>query len=554
MNAARHNPRPAARHRSAACFALLATLFLCHTVALGWQIRLRNDLTPGSRAVYDVAIRGVRTTHTIHYEEVLTYAQTGRLTLVILERPVQGVAVRAWMMELDEPAIESMTRDGQPVADFPPAKTVGLPPRLVQLTTGQVTPERAQASAVGGSWVQRAAMLLALDFAQWPDELVDEGASWERPAERDELRGTWTHQYTGTEGERGERLAIGAFNFAGKLTGRFEGVADIEKVSGQWKWYVAKRSLYSSASDVSLSYGDPEDPRLIDMHVELKLAARDHLDADQRKAALAELNQLGKLAVAANESDDNGEEELAEFIEAHPRSIWRPVAEDLLARAAYDERVFGDLDADELVGALTKLVTAWQRAALSNQVEPLEPIRATLRELTESNRSTLYGLLKADDPNVRAMAAFCIAFGRELGDLAKVTDLCRDTSNRVRAWAAYGLAERRDPATDRDVLATLLADEDSNVRQRACMAVEACITIDAPQRERFFDLLLELVNTDPVDEVRPRAASALVSLAKKSDLPALIDAEHQQDVPPARRVLEAKIRELGGEPKGLDDE
>jgi HEAT repeat protein len=348
---------------------------------------------------------------------------------------------------------------------------------------------------------------------------------------------------------------VGTFAFSGNLAGQLDHVAEVGKVAGTWKWYVAKRSLYSSASDVSLSYGDPDDPRQLDLHVELALVNREHLDRAEREAALAQVNELGKLAVAANDpSAEDAEANLKAFVEAHPQSIWLPVANDLLARAAFDERVFADLDADQLVTALTRLITRWQQAALSGQVEPLQPIRATLRELTESNRTTLYDLLKADDPNVRAMAVFCAAFGNTANDLEQVTTMCKDASARVRAWAAYGLAERRDPSTDADLLAQLLADQDANVRQRACMAVEACISADSDQRQRFFDLLMKMVRTDPVDEVRPRAAAALAVLATKADLPALIAAEHEQDVPPARRVLEATIRQLGGEPKAWDED
>jgi HEAT repeat protein len=202
---------------------------------------------------------------------------------------------------------------------------------------------------------------------------------------------------------------------------------------------------------------------------------------------------------------------------------------------------------------LTALVTRWQTIALRNQIEPLEPVRATFRKLMGIHSEELHKLTAAGDPNVRAMAVFCVAFGDRREDLARVTLVCADPEPRVRAWAAYGLAERRDVSVDPNLLARLLTDPDVMVRQRACMAIQGCVRPDSPHRERFFRQLLEMVAKDEAEAVRVRVVDALGGLATKADLPALIEAAYEQEVPPAQTMLVELVRRLGGTPRSYDE-
>jgi HEAT repeat protein len=211
------------------------------------------------------------------------------------------------------------------------------------------------------------------------------------------------------------------------------------------------------------------------------------------------------------------------------------------------------MDADRLRNALVTLIRRWQRAALSGSVEALQPVRATFREMMAAQRTALHELAGDADQNTRAMATFCVAFGDQPADLTVVTRACADASERVRIWAAYGLAERRDPNTDLDVLLKLLGDAHPKVRVRACQATRACVPIDSPRRGEFARRLLRMVAGDPDDLVHPPAAQALDALATEEELTALIEAEAQEEVPSARWQLEATIRRLGGKPKSASD-
>lgn len=531
---------------------LLAILGLPSVARGDVAVRLRHDLTAGALTAYDVRIEGERTTGSRPGKEVVRFTQSGALTLVILETPDQRTARRAWMMTLESPEVSSLARDGEPVIDPPSAKELGLPPQASQLRVSTIDSAGADASPVGGSRVQQAALLLALDFAHWPDRLVGAGESWETQTNREELAGTWTQTYTALEGRGGERLARGTFDFAGELAGPFANVARIESVRGEWFWRLAKRGLERSRSEVLLAYGPPEAPRRLRTVVTLTLKERLRLDEDRLDAARADLRALADLAAASDTADER-RVALEAYLRERPESLWLPIARDLLDRAARDAAVFSDMDAERVEDALVALITRWQNAALADELEALQPIRATFAQLMSTNRAVVHELAAGEDVNLRAMAIFCVAFGDEAADLAKVIAACGDGDARVRMWAAYGLAERRDAATDPDVLFRLLDDPEEKVRRRACMAVQTCITRNSAQRDRFVKRLLDMLDHDPEDEVHPYAAQALDAIAISADLPALIAAESTQEVPAARWQLEATIQRLGGKTKGPSD-
>ena len=518
------------------------------------SIRLRNDLTPGSLSVYKVTIEGIRTSPLLRYVEKLFYRQEGLLTLLVLKPTNQTGTRRVWMMELEEAHIVSLTQDEHLIEQLPHAKMIGLPPKSVQLRTLPVTSAIASASVAGGSPVQRAGLLLALDFARWPNRIISGGEEWEGQSERPELVGKWTHKYEGVEGDRSDRLALGVFSFSGRLAGSLKQAATIKRAEGSWKWRIAKRSLESSISEIVLEYGDYERKRELSLHIELGIERRDHVSGKELPRYVEEMNQLAEMAVAVSDPHNGTvEKSLALFIETHPDSLWLPVARDLLQRVEFDRRSLGELGEEKIVAALTSLITRWQVAAIKSLTESLQPLRDTFRELAKSNREALHSLTRVEDANVRSMAIFCVAFGETQEDLQRVIECCGDSEATVRAWAAYGLAERREAAVPPDLLAKLLEDREEIVRIRACMAIQGCIAIDSSSRKTFFDLLLKIVSNDQSSAVRPYAAVALDGLAIVDDLSALIETEHRQDVPPARRLLEATIRRLGGKPKELDD-
>lgn len=532
----------------AALFSLLSIIPV--SPASAWQVRLRNDLRPGALAVYRLDIDALRTGRRDGYEEQVRFEQSGRITHLVAQTVERGKAQRVWMVILDEPRLVEITRDGHRLDELPDAREMGLPPRGVQLRVTELTDQHAPAFPVGGSAVQRAALLLALDFSRWPNDLVGPDATWESPTDRDELDGIWTHTYTRATGRGSDRLAVGDFRFDGRLAGPLEGAATIETAAGQWRWRVSKRSLESAVANVELTYGDTLPPHSLILHAELDAVKRRYLSDDELDAATGQVNLISDLSARlADPANATAQAQMRGFINDHPDSLWRPIAEDLLARANYDESTLTDLTDAQAQDVMMQLLTRWQKAALAGQTEQLQPLRATFRQLTNANRDVMHTLAKSPDRNVQAVAAFAVAFGEDSSDLQVVTKLCIDDEPRVRAWALYGLYERADDATDPKVVLAALDDSDETVRYRACMAARRCIPERGELREKAFRRLLDMVNGDTGELVREQAAIAIDRIATREDLEDLIDAEAKQDVPPARRIQEATIRRLGGKPK-----
>jgi HEAT repeat protein len=261
-----------------------------------------------------------------------------------------------------------------------------------------------------------------------------------------------------------------------------------------------------------------------------------------------QMAELSKAVNAYKSRDSRGAIELLKaFKTAHHDSLWLPLADDLLRKTRFERDKLEGLNADRLRAVLVDLVTRWQSVALSEAVERLDPLRATFAELARANRDELVKLAGDEEPNTRAVAVFCLAFSPAPGDDDVVVASCADEHPRVRAWAAYGLAERGDPTTAPDLLERLLGDADEKVRQRACMAVRGCIRPGSGQQSRFAEILIRMVRTDPSDDVRWEAANVLKGLASAAHLDALIRLHADEDVPPIARVLKATIEQLGGQ-------
>jgi HEAT repeat protein len=117
----------------------------------------------------------------------------------------------------------------------------------------------------------------------------------------------------------------------------------------------------------------------------------------------------------------------------------------------------------------------------------------------------------------------------------------------------YGLAEQADPDTEPRLLDDALADADSRVRLRACMAIGACIQPDSVDRRRFAELLLQVIRTDSEQDVRAFAASALLRLAGKEHLGRIIEARAGEEALAVRERLDRVIRRLGDMPPEQGD-
>jgi hypothetical protein len=512
-------------------------------------VRLRNDLTPGVLSVYSFTICSRRSTagSGAEAQEFLIYEQAGRLTLFGLAPPRQGKADRAWMIELEEARVESLRSHGQQVIPPPSAADLGLPPRAAHLRVSRASPAHAYASIAGGSPIQQTALLLALDVTHWPDERVGADEVWEHQLDYEYFTGLRTSTLAQVSGKGRERQALVSSTAAGDFRDSLSDQAALERAQSDCLWHLGEHCLLSLDSTVELSYRPQRDPRSLTLELTLERLDRRTLSQQQRQPVIAEFEELTESIDRYMGGDRAAAvEALRKFEPAHPRSIWLPVARDLLAKAKYEREKLESLSIEQTASVLVQLITRWQRIAITDAPERLHPLRRTFGELVRVKRDDLRRLAQDQDPNMRAIAVFCFAFGSQETDRKMLIASCSDPQPKVRAWAVYGLSEQGQSDTDRTLLKGALADADPKVRQRACMAIRACVRRDAPDRGQFGDLLLEVVRDDPDDDVRALAASALTQLAEKRQLPSLIETRAREQAAPVRERLDRVIGLLQG--------
>lgn len=511
--------------------------------------RLRNDLSPGVLTICSFSVQAVRSTMGSGGTEgeVLTYAQEGRLTLFGLAPPHRGKADRTWMIELDEARVETLRRQGEEVAPLPTGAEAGLPPRAAHLRVDKASVTDAYASVAGGSPIQQAALLLALDVTHWPAEPVRPGDVWEHRIDNEYLTGLRTLSLAEIRGKGRERQAVVASTVAGEFRDALRDQARLERAESNCVWHLSEHSLLSLDSTIELTYQPQREPRRLTLELALERVDRRRLSRQQRDSVAEELDELTE-SIDRYLRGDRAEavEALGRFEPAHPRSIWLPVARDLLVKAKYEGQKLESLTLGQLASVLVQLIARWQSIAVTDRPERLQPLRTTFGELVRIKGEDLRRLARDEDANIRAIAVFCFAFGSEEADRQMLIEACNDPQAKVRAWALYGLAEQGRSDTDPDILASALADADPKVRQRACMAIKTCVRRSSPARGRFADLLLDVVNSDPEVDVRTLAASALTRLASKKHLPQLAEIRAREEHAPVRERLDHIIGLLGG--------
>ncbi len=548
--------KPTRRKTHSLCFSAVACLWASSLAATADPapprgVRLRNNLSAGVRTVYSLTIRTKRSTAPSDDQEaeILVYEQSGRLTLFGLSPPERSRADRAWMLELDEARPEELTRQGEPILPLPEPADLGLPPRAAQLRVDQATPLDAYAAVAGGSPVERAALLLALDVIHWPERQITAGEQWARSVDHEHLSGERTFTLTEVRGKGRKREAVVTSSVSGEFRDELQGSATLTRAEVSCVWHVSEKSLLDLESTVELSYTPQRQKRRMTVEVKLERVSHRKVGREERRAIAEELDELTEAVGTYRRGDrDAAVLALRDFESNHPRSMWLPVTRDLMSKAKYEQETLVSLSDEQLSAVLVQLITKWQGIAITDSPERLQPLRTTFAELVDTQREGLRRIVAGNEASMRAIAVFCFAFGSEEEDRRILVERARDDDGLVRAWAVYGLAERGEPDRDADLLYSALSDDDARVRQRACMAVRACILSTSGHRARFADRLIEMVAGDEHEDVRTLAAVSLARLAQRRHLGRLRAIRQQEQAAPVRDLLERVIRQVNSQP------
>jgi HEAT repeat protein len=457
------------------------------------------------------------------------------------------------MLEMELAMVNAMSRWGEAVEPLPESTELGLPPRTAHLRVVKASVQDAHIPVAGGTDLQQTILWLALDVMRWSEEKQAPGGTWVHALAAEHLNGLRKFELAAVEGKGRDREVVIASTVEGEFQGLDQQSAQLESATSKLRWSLEENCLLTLESTVRVRYGDETPDRDLTTTVELRRIDHRKLEAEAQEQARGQLEELAGITDQLTRGDRPAAiPSLKAFLEKHPESLWLPVAQDLFVKSKYQAEKLGSMSTEQLVSVLVQLVAKWQSIAVNETPERLEPLRTAYAELADIQRDTLLKLIKDEDSSVRAISIFCLGFSSQAEDLALIQAATADEDPRVRAWATYALAERGSSDTDLKILQRLLGDADANVRQRACMAVQACIPAGSREASRFAEALLNLVADDSEMTVRYFAAAALIHLADGSILPRLRKLHAGESEESVKNQISIVIRKLEAETAGRE--
>ena len=530
--------------RICAGVALLARLAAADPARAG-DVILRNCVDPALLTTHEITTTLVRATRRKDATEESVLEIRSRLVRAHLDESQPGQVKVAAMLVTGPAKVVSLKRDGKPVTPVPAPDAFNLPSGATVLKTLPQTFSDGPVVAPSLGPVEGAMAAILLDVAHWPRGGIGVGDSWERPVQRASLDGTQRFTLIQTAQIERESVAVVEMAFSGAFSGDLAEAYRIDEIRARYVWARADRVLvrlggqarYHRVRDNEVT------PHLVNVEVALK--QRDRLSEEQQEPLRTSLTDF---ANALSESQADRPEKVvtacALFREKWPSSVWMPAVDELDRKALRQIKPAGRLPPDALTMAVTELAMHWQAAQATGDEDLEARTQRSLRQLVEEQDGGIRAMMKGADVGQRALGVFAWSFGESPSHYAKVVEALGDKSPRVRAWAANGIAARRDPSTDPATLRRLLADDDATVRAKGCLAVARCLPAGEPPVGRLRDALLALLQ-DAEKMTRLEAARALGVVGAADEVAALRAAREKETDDDCIKALDRAIDRAG---------
>lgn len=528
--------------------ALASGVFLALSAAAA-PVTLRNCLDPALLTHHDLTITLARKVRRAGISEESSIEVKGSRVRAHLSESQPGRVKVADMLLTEAAKVIALFRDGKPVTPLPGPEVFGLPPRgALQFNTREQTVRDGPADAPAVRAAEDVLLSVLLDAAHWPKSTVEVGHRWTRPVEGEAFRGVQRFEFTGLAKVGDENAAVISMTLDGQFVGRFADKYELKEARARFVWIRGERVL--SRLEAAASYvrrrRDRDDPYAL--KAVMALRSRQRLSDEQKSDLRRSLGDFAELLGQYQSRKWSAASASARlFAEGFADGPWRPAAEWIERQCAEQLASARKLRAEELKKTLAELVVRWEAATADDDDDLIERTRAAYRQLLARHSADIRALLSGADDNIRAIAVFAWAFGGSLEHGDAVARAARDRAPRVRAWAANGLAAIGDPDTDPELLRKLLADDDAEVRARACQAVAACNPPGEPLAGRTRDGVLALLE-DVQRRTRYEAARTLGAIGSAVDLAALERAQASERDAGVQEALEqaaAAIRRRG---------
>lgn len=534
----------------ASAILMLAALIPAHPTAAADHMTFRNNLIPGHLSVHRVSRLTHRKARRKGFSEKLSYAQIAELVQCNLSDS-QARGVQVFQMIVDQPAkVISLFHDAERVRPAPPAERFSLPNGSTRLHSMAVSPRDAPYQVPLGDPAERAVLAALLDFAHWPKGKVNAGHRWERALEVGGFSGKQTFEFVDLVRIKGQVVARVTLYVEGAFRGPLQKDYHFVKAQAIIHWARLDRVLLKMEGRAEYSRHRPNGDEQYTLELNVDLKKNVILTPEQQDLTIDQLNLFAEVDKKRREGDNREARRLCDaFQEKWPDSIWLPAVIEARRQATPHRRNTNRLSTSKLKNVLAKSLIAWEASQQNDQYDLEDRTRRILHLLAKDYRTRLLKLAKNKDKTVRARAVFALAFSDQPDDFLVVQDATRDRASLVRGMALVGLAARRDPRTNVELLIQRLDDKKASVRARACQAVAACVPREHFSIARLADKLADLMVFDKKRAVRRQAIRALGAIGAPADVPRLEDALTHELDKTNRAEIERAIKKLNA----LDD-
>jgi hypothetical protein len=511
----------------------------------------KNNLLPGHITHHRISRVTRRTSKRLKYVERLKYKQEAEWLQCNIDEPKPGHVMIYQMMD-DRPAkVLGVWHDKERVKPTPPASSFNLAGGSTRLHSATKAPRDAPVQVPLTDPVEKAVLMTLLDFAHWPAKRVEAGHRWQREIAESEFVGTQTFEFVDLVRVNGDMTARVTLY----VEGAFAGALARDWVFGKGQaiiyWSRPDRALVKMEAQADYQRRREARPDKFKLKLNVGLV-RSTLLSDAEQDLIKD--QMTVFAAALKQrrlGHDREAQRLCEqFCQQWPDCMWLPAVEELESQTRRRQQAAKRYSTAELKDLLVKSVIAYEAARTNREYDLMETTRRALAGLAVEYRRNLRKLAQGEDEGDRSRAVFALAFGEDAEYLSFVERAARDRSPQVRAMALAGLAARRSADTSVELLLSLLDDEHTAVRRRACEAVGACVSPEHYSVVNIVEKVGHIMIYDESESTRLEAVRALAAIGAPADIPKLEKAlTHELDAG-IREAIQSAIEQLRGKVGG----
>lgn len=504
----------------------------------------KNNLLPGFLTIHEISRVIHRNVQRKNYKEALSYSQVARWVQCNLGEPKPG-AVTVYQMMYDRPAeVVSLFHGSKKIKPSPPAEHFNLPIGSARLHSVTKGPRDAPYQVPLGDPVERAVLRVMLDYAHWPKKKIQPGYHWELDINDGVFEGTQKFEFVDLGRIKKNVVARVTMYVEGTFQGELE--KDYTFIKGQaiLYWGRLDRTLLKMEARAEYKRRRPGGDEKYELELNIGLKKLKTLNAEDQDVMISQLNLFAAADKKLREHRKADARALCQqFLSTWPKSVWRPVVEEL-EDIATPKRRPARLKTSEVRQLLGKSVIAWETGRTNHNYDLIDKTRDALDALAQNYRDKLLKLAKSKKSKIRAQAVFALAFSQNPGDFRMVQKASRDNSSRVRAMALAGLAARGSSQVSVEMLIARLSDKKAIVRARACQAISSCVPREHFSIAKVAEKLVNLMIHDEKTGVRREAIRALAAVGAPADISKLEKALNHELDQTNRKEIKQAIKRL----------